>query len=67
LPRPPFLLAAQLVQSYRDARGQRGSMHLAHGLRRVTANLRFSARALRKDTGWQSRVSFDQGMRLTFS
>ena len=66
VPRWPFLLAARVVQSYRDFRGRPGGMHLVHGFRRVSGQIRFDGSTALQALGWASRVTFGEGMRRTF-
>jgi nucleoside-diphosphate-sugar epimerase len=65
VPLLPFMMLAGVVQWIRDRRGAAG-MNVVHGLRRVTREVRFDARRLKRDTHWSSRVGFADAMSVTF-
>jgi hypothetical protein len=58
----PAVYAAELLRRLR----RRGGMDIVHGLRRVTVPIRFDTSRLQRETGWASRLSLDDGMRMAF-
>jgi nucleoside-diphosphate-sugar epimerase len=62
----PFIAVAQTADLVRTIL-RTSPTGLAHGLRRVTSQIGFSAARLKGDTGWRPRVTFREGLVTTVS